>query len=276
MKELTKEMLADLLNGCEAMSECDLMKCRHVPTQEDAENSNLVVLFGRCDDLIVVRGAVYNELYISEGEQLALVLAGEKIDDDEDVMNTDIPGVFQLSDDYIHDGNPRLITVRCSNGENELVAWEFSTNMPHADFMLYLDGRPFCRGIVIDLDEIEPIKWPVTETIEERASEAWKGYQCWEDSPHRDCFIDGFIEGAKSEREELIRWHDTKKELPEMDVEVQVMPHADSNIYDVMRYDRYGWWQQAPGGGWCAATNAPARWRYIHTSMSYEAKARTE
>lgn len=87
MKELTKEMLADLLNGCEAMSECDLMKCRNVPTQEDAENSNLVVLFGRCDDLIVVRGAVYNELYISEGEQLALVLAGEKIDDDEDVMN---------------------------------------------------------------------------------------------------------------------------------------------------------------------------------------------
>lgn len=215
MKELTKEMLADLLNGCEAMSECDLMKCRHVPTQEDAENSNLVVLFGRCDDLIMVRGAVYNELYISEGEQLALVLAGEKIDDDEDVMNTDIPGVFQLSDDYIHDGNPRLITVRCSNGENELVTWEFSTNMPHADFMLYLDGRPFCRGIVIDLDEIEPIKWPVTETIEERASEAWKGYQCWEDSPHRDCFIDGFIEGAKSERKEMLRWHDPMVELPE-------------------------------------------------------------
>lgn len=81
---------------------------------------------------------------------------------------------------------------------------------------------------------------------------------------------------VESGRENPLSWHDTKKELPEIDVELQVMPYADSNAYDVMRYDRYGWWQQAPGGGWCAATNAPARWRYIHTSMGYEAKARTE
>lgn len=126
-----------------------------------------------------------------------------------------------------------------------------------------------------------------------------------EDGIYRSDLEDAFIAGAKSERKELLqwddqseandiidskefcsawsafvkylfKWHDPKKELPEIDVELQVMPYADSNAYDVMRYDRYGWWQQAPGGGWCAATNAPARWRYIHTSMSYEAKARTE
>lgn len=119
------------------------------------------------------------------------------------------------------------------------------------------------------------------KTIEERAEEYASQYcdgvcEFCDEVCRRFIDVDAFTAGAKSEREELIRWHDTKKELPEMDVEVQVMPHADSNIYDVMRYDRYGWWQRAPGGGWCAATNSPALWRYIHTSMSYEAKARTE
>ena len=196
---------------------------------------------------------------------LELGVPARKIDDDEDVMNTDIPGVFQLSDDYIHDGNPRLITVRRSNGENELVAWEFSTNMPHADFMLYLDGRPFCRGIVIDLDEIEPIKWPVTETIEERASEAWKGYQCWEDSLHRDCFIDGFIEGAKSEREELIRWHDTNKELPENTMRVIVCAQLPNDAILITG----GWYGTDPGeAGWNIDINwknlKVIGWRHIH------------
>lgn len=69
---------------------------------------------------------------------------------------------------------------------------------------------------------------------------------------------------AKSEREELIRWHDPKVELPETDVEVLVMIHADGHTYDVMRYDQHGWWQKAPGGGWCAAKYTPIGWRPIH------------
>lgn len=115
------------------------------------------------------------------------------------------------------------------------------------------------------------------EELRKEAEEALIGYimtggNPLVESPARVSFRAGWDAAVK----ELIRWHDTKKELPEIDVELQVMPYADSNAYDVMQYDRHGWWQKAPGGGWCAATNAPARWRYIHTSMSYEAKARTE
>ncbi len=73
-----------------------------------------------------------------------------------------------------------------------------------------------------------------------------------------------FIAGAKSELEELTRWRDPKVELPDTDVEVLVMVHADGHTYDVMRYDKCGWWQKAPGGGWCAPNNAPIGWRYIH------------
>lgn len=73
-----------------------------------------------------------------------------------------------------------------------------------------------------------------------------------------------FIAGAKSERGDLTRWHDPKVELPETDVEVLVMVHADGHTYDVMRYNQHRWWQKAPGGGWCAAEHAPIGWRHIH------------
>ncbi len=62
----------------------------------------------------------------------------------------------------------------------------------------------------------------------------------------------------------LFCWHDPKRELPKTDIEVLVMVHADGHTYDVMRYDKHGWWQKAPGGGWCAAKYIPIGWRYIH------------
>lgn len=73
----------------------------------------------------------------------------------------------------------------------------------------------------------------------------------------------GFIEGAAFVKQYLTRWHDPKKELPKTDVEVLVMVHDGGHTYDVMRYDQYGWWQKAPGGGWCAAEHTPIGWRHI-------------
>lgn len=154
MKELTKEKMAELLDGHDVLNR----NMHGIPTNIEICNNNLVVMFGHSDDLIEVRGAVHNEIDSYGDDKLALVLAGEKIDDDEDVMNIDIPGIFRLSDDYDQSNNPRLITVRYGSEENTQADWEFDTYMPHATFMLYLKGKPFCKGIVIDLDEISPIK----------------------------------------------------------------------------------------------------------------------
>lgn len=85
-----------------------------------------------------------------------------------------------------------------------------------------------------------------------------------ENGIYRSDIEDAFIAGAKSEREEMLRWHDPKKELPKTDVEVLVMVHDGGHTYDVMRYDQHGWWQKAPGGGWCAPNNTPIGWRHIH------------
>jgi hypothetical protein len=108
-----------------------------------------------------------------------------------------------------------------------------------------------------------------------------------------DVALAGFIAGAKSERKEMLqwdyqseandiidskefrsawgafvkylfKWHDPKEELPETDVEVLVKIDAPHNKYDIMKHNQHGWWQKAPGGGWCAPKYKPIGWRHIH------------
>ena len=131
------------------------------------------------------------------------------------------------------------------------------------------------------------------KTIEERAKEAWFNYEYREGELCQNCFTDGFVAGAKSERKEMLQcddqsetnyiiyrkefrsawgafvkylfcWHDPKRELPMTDDEVLVMVDADDHTYDVMKYDRHSWWQKAPGGGWGKAKHTPTKWRHIY------------
>ena len=73
-----------------------------------------------------------------------------------------------------------------------------------------------------------------------------------------------FCAGWEVAVKELLCWHDPKVELPEPDVEVLVKIDALHNKYDIMKHNQHGWWQEAPGGGWCAAEHTPIGWRYIH------------
>lgn len=135
----------------------------------------------------------------------------------------------------------------------------------------------------------------IMKTIKERAAEYAHKYrrEVRDLSGERtDAALAGFIAGAKSERKELLQWDDQSEsndiidskefrrawssfvkymlkwhdpeELPETDVEVLVMVHAYGHTYDVMRHDKQGWWQKAPGGGWCAPKYKPIGWRHIH------------
>lgn len=55
------------------------------------------------------------------------------------------------------------------------------------------------------------------KTIEERAKDSckeWCGGELDNDI-QEDCFCDGFIAGALSERNNLLRWRNPQKELPE-------------------------------------------------------------
>ena len=154
MKELTKEKLAELLDGFDVLN----LDMHEIPTNMEVWSSNLVVLYGHDDEIIVSRGAIHDEWNRLECTQFALVLPGEQIDDEEDVTNVDIPGLFMLSDEYDQSDNPRLITVQYCSLDNTIADWEFDTVLPHATFLLNKGGKPFCKGMVIDLDEVKPVK----------------------------------------------------------------------------------------------------------------------
>ena len=73
-----------------------------------------------------------------------------------------------------------------------------------------------------------------------------------------------FISGWNTAVAVLLRWRDPKKEFPETDVEVLVKIDTLRNKYDIMKHNQHGWWQKAPGGGWCAPKYKPIGWRHIH------------
>lgn len=107
------------------------------------------------------------------------------------------------------------------------------------------------------------------KTIEERAEEystcdedcALCSEVCRKASDER-----AFIAGAQSAHEELTRWHDPKKELPDGDQEVLCMIHKKYNTYAVLKFYQGKWWQPAPvpAGGWCGYDGEIIAWREIH------------
>lgn len=106
----------------------------------------------------------------------------------------------------------------------------------------------------------------IEERIQEYVANAWVELDQFNEDhvTFENIVTSACIVGANFERDELTRWRDPKEELPETDVEVLVMVHADGQTYDVMRYDPHGWWQKAPSGGWCAPKYKPIGWRPIH------------
>lgn len=75
-----------------------------------------------------------------------------------------------------------------------------------------------------------------------------------------------FSAGAQSEREELLRWHDPKEELPEEGA-VVLGEIANEMIahYAILHYDIFGWWvRPTPLDGWASCPYDVMKWRYIH------------
>lgn len=151
MKTMTKEQLAELLNGNEYRDEMTKEQ------EQAAEENNLLVLFGASDDLLEMRGAIYDEAGAYDGGEYALALDGELYADgeEENTYHKAIGNeILPLSDEYDNDDNPRLIRAEwCPDDQLEL-SWRISSNMPYAPFTIKEDGEPYCEGIVIDIDDI--------------------------------------------------------------------------------------------------------------------------
>lgn len=151
---MTKEQLALLLDGNEYRDEMTKEQ------EQIAKENNLLVLFGSSDDNLEMRGAVYDEIGAWDGGEYALVLEGEMYADGvEENTYHKAKGnfVLPLSDVNDNDDNPRLIRVDWCPADQPRLSWRVTSNMPCDSFTICDEGEPYCQGIVIDLDEVEPL-----------------------------------------------------------------------------------------------------------------------
>lgn len=120
-------------------------------TAKMAKANGLVIVFGASDDLIEFRGAIDDEDDVYGGGTVAL----------------DTNGVFRArdcgADDMASCPYIRAAIDKCKkikavwNKSHSNWAWEYETDIPHADFRVFDgdDGSPYCLGIVFSVEDLK-------------------------------------------------------------------------------------------------------------------------
>ena len=128
---------AILLNGREYLSEITKQE------EQQAKELGFVVIFGASDDLVELRGAIYDEVSAWGGTTIYFDKNGlleNKCDDD---------------DCYYYQELKRTAkTVEAVWGE-EGCSWIFKTGIRHIAFNIMEDGEKYCRGIVFDIKDLK-------------------------------------------------------------------------------------------------------------------------
>jgi hypothetical protein len=136
---MTKEMLAEQLNGREYGNEIEPFEARA------AEDNGLVAVFGYSDDVTEFRGVIDEEVGCCE---LEFTKNGVfKAEDDEEVLSKyDNPVSFNKIKAV---WNPK------DQSGNVFACWGYETEIPHATFDIMEDGELYCRGIVFSINDLK-------------------------------------------------------------------------------------------------------------------------
>jgi len=138
---MLKEALAAALNGNEYRHEISRVMA------QEAKIAGLVVVFGASDDLMEFRGAIHNEEGVDECTDILLTSQGLF---DENACHARCCYFDQARAHAINHGN---IITAVWNAEG--YSWIYRTTIPHATFDILEDGKPYCRGIVFALADVE-------------------------------------------------------------------------------------------------------------------------
>lgn len=137
----TKEEFAKCLNGRQyplELSEAEIAI---------AKANNLVVICGYSDDVVSFMGAIEDEAYPNEEDEVWFDRKGVKAIPEEDQEVLEKYGVMAA-----FMGNARKLVAEYG------MPWEFSFVEPIAQFDVLEKEELYCRSIVINLDEIFPSK----------------------------------------------------------------------------------------------------------------------
>ena len=132
---MTKERLAERLDGRQYRNEITL---------EDrglAEQNGLVIAFGASDDLILLDGAVRDDVDIFNGGVVHLDSKGI-------LRNECEEGDCPYFEEKLAKCEKTITALWCPPGGG---SWAYETDIPHATFKVYEDNELYCTGIVFEL-----------------------------------------------------------------------------------------------------------------------------
>lgn len=114
-----------------------------------AAHDNLVIIRGYSDDGICFEGAISDQIGAWDTTRFFMDAKGPLPEyddcDDEESMQ-----------DYILRKNNAVEVSAVWCRKETGYAWAYETEIPHATFDIYEDGEKWCRGIVIDLNDLQP------------------------------------------------------------------------------------------------------------------------
>lgn len=145
---MTKESFAAMLDGREYGSEI-------TEAEETMAFANgLLVIFGYSDDNVELRGAIRDEVGMYDGGCICITSEGKVMPMWESVDCTDKDEVREY---FRNEALPKVgIDCQWSPADEPNLSWRYATDVPHATFNIMDDGDVYCRGIVIDMKDIQP------------------------------------------------------------------------------------------------------------------------
>jgi hypothetical protein len=161
MKEITKEQLAQELNG---IGYC-LLPPKEI--EKKAKQNNQVIILGNGDDEtlsicgtideieLCYLGIMDNSFHFPGDGDIALILPGEEFEADGENFKAKSPLFVPVEEEVNQPDKNRIVKVKWLTGAE--TGCSFFTNMPHSKFdIVDIDTDEPCGfGIVIDLDEIQ-------------------------------------------------------------------------------------------------------------------------
>lgn len=139
---MNKDQFAELINGRQYREEMTQTE------KQTALTNGLLVCYGCSDDLFEVDGIVSEEFGNWEGGVFFIV---KKTDGTIDVIDSD--SYEEMNTSYVSIPAIKITTVWCPKDLS--CSWRISTEIPHATFDIFEDEGLYCRGIVIEKQDIE-------------------------------------------------------------------------------------------------------------------------
>ena len=145
---MKKEELAQLLNGRQYEEKMTYQE--HL----QARKNGLLYCYGYSYDLLELRGIIYNRVSFCGGGSIFLYK-----DKDHKIAilgESNYDEIKEILEGYNIDFILPKIPIKIQWCPEELdCSWLITTNIPHATFDIYDDDKLYCRGIVLELTDIE-------------------------------------------------------------------------------------------------------------------------